>query len=56
MDNIHKTLSKSSKNTSSIFKTLKSKKIEEKDQNSSQKEKYIKLRYRGKDHSVRQFG
>ena len=53
MDNIHKTLSKSSKNTSSIFKTLKSKKIEEKDQNSSQKEKYIKLRYRGKEKKVR---
>lgn len=31
------------------YKSLKSKKSEEKEQNSSQKEKYIKLRYRGKE-------
>ena len=35
------------------YKSLKSKKSEEKEQNSSQKEKYIKLRYRGKEKKIR---
>ena len=48
MDNIIE--KKSSINTSSLYKSYKSKKSEE---NINQKEKYIKLRYRGKEKKIR---
>lgn len=36
-----------------LYKSFKSKKSEEKEQNSSQKERFIKLRYRGKEKKIR---
>ena len=50
MDNFFEKKSKSSVNTSSLYKSFKSKKSEE---NNNQKEKYIKLRYRGKEKKIR---
>jgi hypothetical protein len=50
MDNIFDKKSKSSINTSSLYKSYKSKKSEE---INNQKEKYIKLRYRGKEKKIR---
>ena len=52
MSNAKEALSKSNINNSSLYKPLKSKKSEEKELNSSQKEKYIKLRYRGKEKNI----
>jgi len=51
MDNIIE--KKSSIHTSSLYKSYKSKKSEEKDQSINQKEKFIKLRYRGKEKKIR---
>ena len=50
MDNFFEKKSKSSINTSSLYKSFKSKKSEE---TNNQKEKYIKLRYRGKEKKIR---